>query len=116
MLVPLALLSLATAILANASCSSPSTATWPVIGASMPIEAVQFLLELEPVLALLVLPPLLLLLLLEPQPAAISAASASAATVMRGFTPVPPPRGAIRGFRMRGFRPGSRRRPASRRV
>ena len=58
MLVPLALLSAATASWANASCSSPSTATWPVIGASMPIDVVQ-LLELPPLEAAWVELPLL---------------------------------------------------------
>src|SRR5947209_13739181 len=89
MLVALARLSSATASLANASCSWPSTATWPVSGASMPIE-VEHLLPLlatavellEPLAPLLLL---LLLLLLLPQPAATSAVSASAANVMRPF-------------------------------
>src|SRR5579862_3290829 len=90
MLVPFALLSSAIASWANASCSSPSTATWPVIGASMPTDAVQ-LLELPLLLAawvelpLLALVALLLLLLLLPQPAATSAVMAMAARLMRTF-------------------------------
>src|SRR5580704_393933 len=88
MLVPLALLSSAMASLAKASCSSPSTATWPVIGASMPIDAAQ-VFELPPLLAAAVELPLLaevvLLLLLLPQPAATKAVRAMAARLMRTF-------------------------------
>jgi hypothetical protein len=67
-----------------------------VIGASIPIEAEHFLPLLADAAVLLELPALLLLLLLLllPQPAAISAVSATRAIVMRPFTwDVPPPRG-----------------------
>ena len=86
MFVPLALLSSWTASLANASCSWPSTATWPVSGASMPMEAEQLLeLLLPPPLAACFELLLLLLLLLLPQPAATSAVSARTSKLMRTF-------------------------------
>src|SRR5690348_11596577 len=88
MLVPLALLSSWIASLAKASCSWPSTATWPVSGASMPIDAAHLLVALPAtawLVLLLALAPLLLLLLLLPQPAATSAVSARAARLMRTF-------------------------------
>ncbi|MGI8711655.1 MAG: hypothetical protein ACR2NR_00395 [Solirubrobacteraceae bacterium] len=65
----------------------PSIATWPVIGASIPIDAVH-LPPAPPAAAdelALVLALLLLLLLLLPQPAAISAVSANTAKDKRPF-------------------------------
>ncbi len=85
MLVPFALLSIWTASFANASCSWPSTATSPVKGPSIPIVALQALVELLLPLLAAALLVLLLLLLLLPQPAATSAATARTAAMIHPF-------------------------------
>src|ERR1700722_13253036 len=91
--IPSDLLSLATASCAKCSCSRPTSATGPVNGPSIAIEALQgfvdaaLALERElgrPPLAALAL-ALLLLLLLLPQPVAISAVSATATRIRRTF-------------------------------
>src|SRR5580700_10365930 len=85
-LVLLAALSMDTASSAKCSCSVPSGATGPVIGASIPIEAVHVLvlLLLDPPPAAAVL-ELLLLLLLLPQPATTSEPTAAATRTRRPF-------------------------------
>ncbi len=83
--VLLAALSIATASCAKCSCSWPSGATEPVIGASNPIDATHVLAAADA----LVVPPLLaavLLLLLLLQPATASEPTAAAAMIRRLFT------------------------------
>src|SRR5690242_14158325 len=81
----LARLSRRTASCAKCSCSCPSTATGPVSGPSMPVEATQDLV-VPPALV----PPVLLVLLLA-QPATASAPAAAAATITLVFIWVRPP-------------------------
>ena len=79
----LAALSIATASSAKCSCSVPSGATGPVIGASIPIDATHVLAAADA----LVVPPLaaVLLLLLLLQPATASEPTAAAARTRRPF-------------------------------
>src|ERR1700722_10655916 len=114
--VPFALLSSCTASCAKCSCSRPTWATGPVNGPSIAMVALQppLALELDAAATALELPlELLLLLLLLPQPAAISAVSATPARVRRtfiGFTP--PLECGAECPRMQGFRPGKTPPPA----
>jgi len=85
--VLLAVLSMDTASWAKCSCSVPSGATWPVIGASMPIDVVQLVVAAP---ELLVDPDVeasgvVLLELFELQPATTSAPKAIAMMRMRLF-------------------------------